>query len=61
MYEKEVVEQERKIERMKAEGKDEYDIKKQVTLYCTPSLILESWNWTNVPQGRCRCLFGTCL
>ena len=33
MYEKEVVEQERKIEKMKAEGKDEYDIKKQVTLY----------------------------
>lgn len=31
MYEKEVVDQDKKIERMKAEGKDEYDIKKQVT------------------------------
>ena len=31
MYEKEVVDQDKKIERMKTEGKDEYDIKKQVT------------------------------
>ncbi len=30
MYEKEVVDQEAKIEKMKAEGKDEHDIKKQV-------------------------------
>ncbi len=30
MYEKEVVDQEAKIEKMKAEKKDEYDIKKQV-------------------------------
>ena len=30
MYEKEVVDQEAKIESMKAEGKDEYEIKKQV-------------------------------
>ena len=30
MYEKEVVDQEAKVEKMKAEGKDEYDIKKQV-------------------------------
>ena len=30
MYEKEVVDQEAKIEKMKAENKDEYDIKKQV-------------------------------
>ena len=30
MYEKEVVDQEAKIKTMKAEGKDEYDIKKQV-------------------------------
>lgn len=29
MYEKEVVDQEAKIEKMKAENKDEYDIKKQ--------------------------------
>ena len=30
MYEKEVVDQEAKIEKMKAENKDAYDIKKQV-------------------------------
>lgn len=30
MYEREVVEEEGKLERMKSEGKDEYDIKKQV-------------------------------
>ena len=30
MYEKEVVQQAEKIEKMKAEGKDEYDIKKMV-------------------------------
>ena len=30
MYEKEVLEQEAKIAKMKEEGKDEYDIKKQV-------------------------------
>ena len=30
MYEKEVVDQTAKIEKMKAEKKDEYDIKKQV-------------------------------
>lgn len=30
MYEKEVVDQDKKIEKMKTEGKDEYDIKKQV-------------------------------
>ena len=30
MYEKEVIDQGEKIENMKAEGKDEYDIKKQV-------------------------------
>lgn len=30
MYEKEVVDQEAKIEKMKADKKDEYDIKKQV-------------------------------
>ncbi|XP_064609083.1 tubulin-specific chaperone A-like [Liolophura sinensis] len=30
MYEKEVVDQEAKIEKMKADQKDEYDIKKQV-------------------------------
>ena len=30
MYEREVVEEEKKMERMKAEGRDEYDIKKQV-------------------------------
>ena len=32
MYEKEVVEQKNKIENMKAEGKDEYEIKKQVSV-----------------------------
>ena len=32
MYEKEVVDQEAKIEKMKADKKDEYDIKKQVSL-----------------------------
>ena len=32
MYEKEVVDQEKKIEKMKAEGKDEYDIRKQVNM-----------------------------
>ncbi len=30
MYEKEVVDQEAKIEKMKSEGKDVYDIRKQV-------------------------------
>lgn len=30
MYEKEVVEQTQKIEKMKEEGKDEHDVKKQV-------------------------------
>ncbi len=30
MYEKEVVDQEEKVEKMKVDGKDEYDIKKQV-------------------------------
>ena len=30
MYEKEVVDQEARIEKMKAENKDEYEIKKQV-------------------------------
>lgn len=30
MYEKEVVEQSEKVEKMKAENKDEHDIKKQV-------------------------------
>ena len=30
MYEQEVVDQEAKIAKMKKEGKDEYDIKKQV-------------------------------
>lgn len=34
MYEKEVVDQEAKIEKMKAENKDEYDIKKQVHVRC---------------------------
>ncbi len=32
MYEKEVVDQEEKVEKMKVDGKDEYDIKKQVTV-----------------------------
>ena len=31
MYEKEVVDQEAKIEKMKAENRDEYDIKKQAS------------------------------
>lgn len=30
MYEKEAVDQEDKVKRMESEGKDEYDIKKQV-------------------------------
>ena len=30
MYEKEAVQEEEKVDRMKSEGKDEYDIKKQV-------------------------------
>lgn len=30
MYEKEVVAEQAKLDRMKAEGKDEYDIRKQV-------------------------------
>ena len=30
MYEKETVQEEEKVEKMKAEGRDEYDIKKQV-------------------------------
>ncbi len=32
MYEKEVIDLEAKVEKMKADGKDEYDIKKQVTV-----------------------------
>lgn len=32
MYEKEVVDQGKKVEKMKDENKDEYDIKKQVCL-----------------------------
>ena len=32
MYEKECVSQEEKIEKMKTDGKDEYDIKKQVNM-----------------------------
>ena len=44
MYEKEVLEQEAKIEKMKTEGKDEYDIKKQVglcrvTVACSSSML----------------------
>ena len=35
MYEKEAKKEEEKVEKMRAEGKDEYDIKKQVnTLFC---------------------------
>ena len=34
MYDKEVVEQSAKIEKMKAENKDEHDIKKQVNSFC---------------------------
>lgn len=30
MYEKEVVDEEAKLEKMRADGRDEYDIKKQV-------------------------------
>lgn len=33
MYEKEVVDEEAKVERMKAAGRDEYDIRKQVIIY----------------------------
>lgn len=33
MYEKEVIQTEARIEKMRAEGKDEYDIKKMVTLF----------------------------
>lgn len=45
VYEKEVVTQTAKIDKMAAEGKDEYDIKKQVRLcydngWCVISLIL---------------------
>ena len=44
MYEKEVVDQEAKIEKMKAENKDEYDIKKQVLIFmsspCHPHCFL---------------------
>ena len=32
MYEKEVVQTEQRIEKMKSDGKDEYDIKKMVTI-----------------------------
>lgn len=32
MYEKEVVQTENRIEKMKADGKDEYDIRKMVSL-----------------------------
>ena len=42
MYEKEVVDQEAKIEKMKAENKDEYDIKKQASAiykYTMPSVF----------------------
>ena len=36
MYEKEVVDQAAKVERMKQEGKDEYDIRKQVSNLSPP-------------------------
>lgn len=39
MYEKEVVDQGDKVEKMKAENKDEYDIKKQV--YWVNVMLLE--------------------
>ena len=34
MYEREVTQQEAKIAKMKEEGKDEYDIKKQAIYHC---------------------------
>ena len=34
MYETEVTQQEAKIARMKGEGKDEYEIKKQAIYHC---------------------------
>ncbi len=37
MYEKEVVDQQGKVDKMKAEGKDEYDIRKQVCSPCNSS------------------------
>ena len=39
MYEKEVVDQQKKIEKMKEEGKDEHDVKKQVCR-CDQTLFL---------------------
>ena len=33
MYEKEVVDEEAKLERMKTDGRDEYDLRKQVVSY----------------------------
>lgn len=44
MYEKEVVDQTAKIEKMAADGKDEYDIKKQVRLI--NMLFLTCWTIT---------------
>lgn len=45
MYQKEAVDQEARIERMKQEGKDEYDIKKQVY---TPT----AWHKALIPQAH---------
>ena len=39
MYEKEVVEQGQKVDKMKADNKDEYDIKKQVCKSVNNSFI----------------------
>ncbi len=55
MYEREVVEQEAKVEKMKAEGKDQHDIKKQVraSIAADPSVILSLpavWQF-NIPYS----------
>ena len=39
MYEREVVDQAAKVEKMKAENKDEHDIKKQVCFVTTLELL----------------------
>lgn len=51
MYEKEAQQQTEKVEKMKAEGKDEYDIKKQVALLLLNKLSRVTELRTKVPPS----------
>lgn len=43
-YEKEVIQEEKRIQKMKEEGKDEYDIKKQVHIDCLGCCLFPKQN-----------------